>query len=52
MKTRDTERTRYLGCTLVVGARTVEVFAPNGRRIGHAYTVSGARRIAKGYRAG
>lgn len=45
-----TVRAPYRGCTLVIGPRTVDVYAPDGRYIGAAYTVSGARRIVRGYR--
>lgn len=50
MKVAVSERTRYLGFTLVIGARLVEVYEPAGRLVGRAYTVSGARRIVRGYR--
>lgn len=42
---------RYLGCTLRITERDVTVFAPaSGRVIGVAYSLSGARRLARGYR--
>lgn len=42
---------RYLGCRLAITERTVTVFAPaRGRVIGVAYSLSGARRLARGYR--
>lgn len=42
---------RYLGCRLAITERTVTVFAPvSGRVIGTAYSISGARRIIRGYR--
>jgi hypothetical protein len=46
----DRVNTKYLGYDLVIGPRTVTVSTPDGRPIGTAYTVSGARRIVKGYR--
>ena len=49
---RDHVVGRYLGLTLVITERTVDVFRHDGRHIGTAYTVSGARRICRGYRSG
>lgn len=44
---------KYLGCEMRITERCVTVFAPaSGRVIGTAYSISGARRIAKGYRGG
>lgn len=40
----------YLGYPLTITNRTVTVHAPDGREIGVAYELSGARRIVKGHR--
>lgn len=41
---------RYLGMTLHITDSVVTVARPDGRVIGTAYSMSGARRIARGYR--
>lgn len=42
---------KYLGCRLLIRERDVTVFAPaGGRVIGVAYSLSGARRLCRGYR--
>lgn len=43
-------RAKYLGYPLLVKERDVTVFRPDGREIGLAYSMSGARRIVRGYR--
>lgn len=42
---------KYLGYPLIVKERDVTVLAPvSGRVIGTAYSMSGARRLVRGYR--
>lgn len=50
--TRLVEQTtgKYLGYPLAITERTVTVFRPDGRFVGTAYSISGARRLVRGYR--
>lgn len=41
---------KYLGHPLVIRERDVTVLRPDGRLIGVAYSMSGARRLVRGYR--
>lgn len=41
---------RYLGCKLEITNPYVNVYSPTGRWIGRAYSMSGARRLVRGYR--
>ena len=41
---------RYLGMNLHITDRSVIVARPDGRVIGTAYSMSGARRLVRGYR--
>lgn len=44
------ERALYRGFVLVMDCYEVQVLRADGRRIGCARTLSGARRIVRGYR--
>ena len=48
--TPESVRALYLGYPLEITERAVTVFTPEGRKVGQAASIGGARRLIRGYR--